>query len=240
MKGVLEWGGRATAPQGWCPMKSLKGKLSCPICRETLGGRWTDKGTTNRWDVMGCLMRTSQSISSLGPRPKSYYELTILLRSMDVWEGVAMDSLKFHTGPPCLNLLHPVGGTPLKRPYGCFWGVWGRLLPRWTPHSVRLRWEHPPDSVTHPKIQPKTGFAILNLQEGNVTKQDILDCLKVSLSFHVIKMLWKPHVMEISCHGNVTSWKCHVMEMSRHGNVMSWKCHVMEMSQIKIFLIVSR
>jgi hypothetical protein len=41
------------------------------------------------------------------------------LRSMGVWQGVAMDSLKlkFHLGLPCPTFLHPVGGLPLKQPY---------------------------------------------------------------------------------------------------------------------------
>jgi hypothetical protein len=34
---------------------------------------------------------------------------------MDVWQGVAMDSLMFHQGLPCPTLLRLVGGTPLKR-----------------------------------------------------------------------------------------------------------------------------
>jgi hypothetical protein len=56
-----------------------------------------------------------------------------------------MDSLKFHPGPPCLTLISPAGGPPLKRPYGHFRGglptehaACGRLLPLWTPHAVRL------------------------------------------------------------------------------------------------------
>jgi hypothetical protein len=32
-------------------------------------------------------------------------------------KGVAMNSLKFHQGPPSLALLCPVGGPPLKQPY---------------------------------------------------------------------------------------------------------------------------
>jgi hypothetical protein len=35
---------------------------------------------------------------------------------MGVWQGVAMDSVKFHSGPPCLTLLRPAGRPPLKRP----------------------------------------------------------------------------------------------------------------------------
>jgi hypothetical protein len=41
---------------------------------------------------------------------------------MGVWQGVAMDSLKFRSGPPCPILLRPTGGPPLKWPYGRFKG----------------------------------------------------------------------------------------------------------------------
>jgi hypothetical protein len=37
------------------------------------------------------------------------------LGSMGVWQGVAMDSLKFHSGLPCHILVRPAGGPPLKR-----------------------------------------------------------------------------------------------------------------------------
>jgi hypothetical protein len=64
---------------------------------------------------------------------------------MDVWQGVAMDSLKFHLGQPCLTLLRPACRPPLKRPYSCFRGgpptgqaAYGRLLPLFTPHAVCL------------------------------------------------------------------------------------------------------
>jgi hypothetical protein len=55
---------------------------------------------------------------------------------MGVWQWVALDSLKFHPGPPCPTFLYPSGGAPLKWPYGCFRGdppaglaACGRLLP---------------------------------------------------------------------------------------------------------------
>jgi hypothetical protein len=32
------------------------------------------------------------------------------LNPMGVWQGVAMDSLKYHSGPPCPTHLRPVGG----------------------------------------------------------------------------------------------------------------------------------
>jgi hypothetical protein len=56
-----------------------------------------------------------------------------------------MDSLKFRPGPPCPTLLRPAGGLSLKRPYDRFRdgppaerSAYGRLLPFWTPHAVRL------------------------------------------------------------------------------------------------------
>jgi hypothetical protein len=39
--------------------------------------------------------------------------------AMCVWQGVAMDSLKFYTGPPYPTLLWPAVGPPPKQPYGC-------------------------------------------------------------------------------------------------------------------------
>jgi hypothetical protein len=38
-------------------------------------------------------------------------------KGIGVWEGVAMDSLKFHLGLPCPTLLSPTGGPLPKRPY---------------------------------------------------------------------------------------------------------------------------
>jgi hypothetical protein len=64
---------------------------------------------------------------------------------MGVWQGVAMDSPKFHPGPPCPTLLRPAGGPLLKRYNGRFRGgqptrqaACGRLLPLWSPHALRL------------------------------------------------------------------------------------------------------
>jgi hypothetical protein len=64
---------------------------------------------------------------------------------MGGWQGVAKDCLKFYLGLPCLTLLRPLGGPPLKRPYGCYrggpltgWATYGRILPFWTCHAVRL------------------------------------------------------------------------------------------------------
>jgi hypothetical protein len=55
---------------------------------------------------------------------------------MGVWQGVALDSLKFHRGPPCPTPLRPAGGPPLKV------GLWlssTRLdTPCHTPMTCRL------------------------------------------------------------------------------------------------------
>ena len=66
-------------------------------------------------------------------------------KSMDVWQGVAMDSLKFHPDLPCPTLSCPAGGPPLKWPHGRFrggllakQGTCDSFLPFWTPHTVRL------------------------------------------------------------------------------------------------------
>jgi hypothetical protein len=39
---------------------------------------------------------------------------TVMTFAMGAWQGVAMDSLKFHPGPPCPTLLRPAGGPLLK------------------------------------------------------------------------------------------------------------------------------
>jgi hypothetical protein len=65
--------------------------------------------------------------------------------AMGVWQGVAMDSLKFYPGPPCPTFIHRAGRPHLKRPNCRFRGgpptgraAFGCLLPHWTPHAVRL------------------------------------------------------------------------------------------------------
>jgi hypothetical protein len=56
-----------------------------------------------------------------------------------------MDSLKFDLGLACPALLCPAGGPTLRWPYSHLRGgllagqaAYGRLLPIWTPHVVRL------------------------------------------------------------------------------------------------------
>jgi hypothetical protein len=43
---------------------------------------------------------------------------------MDVWQGVNMDSLKFHTGLPCPTLLCPADGPPLTDGHLCGRALW--------------------------------------------------------------------------------------------------------------------
>jgi hypothetical protein len=57
-----------------------------------------------------------------------------------VWQGVAMDSLKFHPGPACPTLLRPAGrfgGGPPAGLVAC-----GRLLPFWKPYAYDYDWRH--------------------------------------------------------------------------------------------------
>jgi hypothetical protein len=58
-----------------------------------------------------------------------------------VWQGVYIDSLKFHPNLLCPTLLRPAGVPSPNRPYGCFWDglpverlACGCLLPPWIPH----------------------------------------------------------------------------------------------------------
>jgi hypothetical protein len=60
-------------------------------------------------------------------------------------QEMAMNSLKFHLGPPCPTLLRPACRLFLKRPYGRFrvgpptgLAACGHLLSLWTPHALRL------------------------------------------------------------------------------------------------------
>jgi hypothetical protein len=69
----------------------------------------------------------------------------VLLRVMGVWQGVGMDSLKFHSDLPCPTLLRPAGRQPLKRLYSHFrgglptgWEACSHLLPIWTPAALYL------------------------------------------------------------------------------------------------------
>jgi hypothetical protein len=64
---------------------------------------------------------------------------------MGVWQGVAIHSVKYRYGLPCLTFLFPVGWPLLKQPYGGFRVSLpagredsSRLLPLWTLHAVRL------------------------------------------------------------------------------------------------------
>jgi hypothetical protein len=66
-------------------------------------------------------------------------------RDVGVWQGVAMDSLKFHPGSPCPTLLRPADGPSLRWSYECFRGgppvgrmACGHLLALWIPHALSL------------------------------------------------------------------------------------------------------
>jgi hypothetical protein len=57
---------------------------------------------------------------------------------MGVWQGVAMDSLKFHPGLPCPTFLRPAGRRPLKRPAHRACGLRPSSTPLDTPRRTPL------------------------------------------------------------------------------------------------------
>jgi hypothetical protein len=66
-----------------------------------------------------------------------------------------MVSLNYYQGPPCPTPLHPAGGQPLKRPYGCFRGG--------SPTAVVYRFGHPTPyayASLPSKESKETGFDI--------------------------------------------------------------------------------
>jgi len=48
------------------------------------------------------------------------FRFSLLVRNMGEWQGVAMDSLKFYLGSPCLTLLRTAGRWPAAvfQPFG--------------------------------------------------------------------------------------------------------------------------
>jgi hypothetical protein len=75
--------------------------------------------------------------------------------TIGIWQGVAMDSLKFYPVPPCPALLCPVGGPPLKRPYGRF-----RVGPSLVgPPAAVL---HPLDTRRRPPMEMAKRLMLLN------------------------------------------------------------------------------
>jgi hypothetical protein len=86
--------------------------------------------------------------------------------SIVVWERVAMDFLKYHSGPPYLTFLHRAIGPPLERPYSRFrsgltagWAAFALFLSSWTPHAVRLCYLFGPSI----NLQARTGRGIHGL-----------------------------------------------------------------------------
>jgi hypothetical protein len=85
----------------------------------------------------------NQGKSEISKLPSKFYQRMktsqVTLENMGVWQGVAMDSLKYHSDPPCHTLPRPAGGSPLKRPYSRF--RVGGLRSSSSPHAIRLWWK---------------------------------------------------------------------------------------------------
>jgi hypothetical protein len=120
---------------------------------------------------------------------ESFQDFTTSVISMDVWQGVAMDPLRYDMGPPCLILLRPAGGPPLKRPEG-------RFLPFWTPHSLHL-WSFQDfaktsDALRHTSGHPSPGLST----EPGVTVPERLQTLRC-LQILVLVILFGPQMKRL-------------------------------------------
>jgi hypothetical protein len=60
-------------------------------------------------------MQTDPHVSSTGTKVSRKHKKfsPSLQKILGVWQGVAMDALQFHPGPPCLTVLHPADRPPL-------------------------------------------------------------------------------------------------------------------------------
>jgi hypothetical protein len=58
--------------------------------------------------------------------------------SISVWQGVTMDSVKFHPGPPCPTLLRPAGGPPQGWPACRVGGLRQSYTPLDTPRHAPM------------------------------------------------------------------------------------------------------
>jgi hypothetical protein len=133
MLSQLYMGGQPLHYTLWLVCRNMGGKL--PLALATSSGcRLNSKLTAN-----------SYSSNWILPEIETH-------QTMGVWQGVAIDSLKFHPGLPCLTFLLPMGLMALQ-PYSRFRSdpligvaspqACGRLQPFWTPHGVHLSCNQP-------------------------------------------------------------------------------------------------
>jgi hypothetical protein len=113
--------------------------------RVSLGPAKPKLSTPCGWPTLKQLSVAASKAGGLRPSPTRLDTPCRKPLLIGIQQGVAMDSLKFHAGPPCPTLLPPVGKTPMKRLYSHFRGgppagraAYGHLLPDWAPHAVCL------------------------------------------------------------------------------------------------------
>jgi hypothetical protein len=97
------------------------------------------------------MVESSKSFYIRSPAPSSP---TPLFPPMDVWQGVAMDFLMYHLGPPCPTLLRLTGGPPRFQGWPAHRAGGLRLsstLFDTPPHAVRLYFPPPTSSRTKPR-----------------------------------------------------------------------------------------
>jgi hypothetical protein len=87
---------------GWLVIKTIKANK-----RRILFFAYLSKSSVTYEDM--CIIHETHQ-ASYNPGDGTLQEGT-----MGMWQGVAMDSLKFHPGPPCPTLPCPVGRSPLKQ-----------------------------------------------------------------------------------------------------------------------------
>jgi hypothetical protein len=94
-----------------------------------------------------------------------------------------MDFLKFHPVPPCPTVLRPLGGAPLKWPYGCFRGG---------PPTGRLTCGHPHLDTLHRTLYTYVKDRDFMCSRNNLDNYFVLDiCFHLKIFCFSISFAWR-------------------------------------------------